>query len=648
MKTTMSFFKKTLFIVVFIFANTFVFAQDSDGDGVLDATETIDGTNHLDTCSYLVTSITEPINFKDCDADGLADSEEITGIDDAGTTANPNGFTSNPLNQDTDGDGVKDGDEANDTTDPNDNCSFILTSQSIAPNAAWQTLDCDNDGMDNDTEVNEGTDPQNQDTDGDGVLDGTEYSTDSTDPLNNCHFNIDNIAITPINFCSANLIQGEIRYDATNNGCDASDELLHQIKIESNSTNRSFTTFTDSNGQYQQFTDQGNYTTNIQVSNYFNANPTSSSSTFSSSGNTDTFNFCVSENTSINDLVINVIPLVSPRPGFTTKYRILYKNLGTTTLSGDVSFQYNDSKLTLQNTSETITSQTSDTLNFNYTNLSPLNWRFIDVEFLVASIPTVTIGETLNFTATVNPITGDHSPTDNALNFDAIITGSYDPNDIHVLEGYSIKLTDASEFLHYTIRFQNTGNADAINVLVTNKLDANLDWTTFQLEDTSHQGRVTIFDGNQIEFIFEDIHLPDSTTDEPNSHGYIAYKIKPKNTINVGETMSNDAKIYFDFNPAILTNVVNTTVENTANVLDNSILNVSIYPNPTTGIIQIDAKEEPITKIELYSKLGHLVFVKEDAEIHSFDISNLDNGIYFLKISSQNGIVGTKKIIKNK
>ncbi|MEE9349518.1 MAG: T9SS type A sorting domain-containing protein [Flavobacteriaceae bacterium] len=75
---------------------------------------------------------------------------------------------------------------------------------------------------------------------------------------------------------------------------------------------------------------------------------------------------------------------------------------------------------------------------------------------------------------------------------------------------------------------------------------------------------------------------------------------------------------------------------------------VDIFPNPTTGIIQIDAKEEPITKIELYSKLGHLVFVKEDAEIHSIDISNLDNGIYFLKISSQNNFKGIKKIIKNK
>ncbi|MDP4629896.1 MAG: putative metal-binding motif-containing protein, partial [Flavobacteriales bacterium] len=43
------------------------------------------------------------------------------------------------------------------------------------------TLDCDNDGLNLQQELTAGTDPLNPDTDGDGVLDGVE-SSDSTNP----------------------------------------------------------------------------------------------------------------------------------------------------------------------------------------------------------------------------------------------------------------------------------------------------------------------------------------------------------------------------------------------------------------------------------------------------------------------------------
>ncbi len=118
---------------------------------------------------------------------------------------------------DTDGDGVTDGQETLDSTDPNDTCSYNVASQNLANvTATWNTADCDGDGVINGTEVTDGSDPNapcdyvsvNQvvasvtgawnalDCDGDGVINGTEI-TDSTDPLDMCSLVIASQTATP-------------------------------------------------------------------------------------------------------------------------------------------------------------------------------------------------------------------------------------------------------------------------------------------------------------------------------------------------------------------------------------------------------------------------------------------------------------------
>jgi gliding motility-associated-like protein len=101
-----------------------------------------------------------------------------------------------PFDPDTDGDGVLDGTEVADGTNPNDPCSLLIASQTVTPDAAWGTLDCDNDGLTNDEEAAEGTDPFDPDTDGDGVLDGTEVA-DGTNPNDPCSLLIASQTVTP-------------------------------------------------------------------------------------------------------------------------------------------------------------------------------------------------------------------------------------------------------------------------------------------------------------------------------------------------------------------------------------------------------------------------------------------------------------------
>jgi gliding motility-associated-like protein len=104
--------------------------------------------------------------------------------------------TTDPLNPDTDGDGVLDGTEVADGTNPTDPCSLLIASQTVAPSTAWSDSDCDNDGITNGEEIAGGTDPLNPDTDGDGVLDGTEVA-DGTNPTDPCSLLIASQTVAP-------------------------------------------------------------------------------------------------------------------------------------------------------------------------------------------------------------------------------------------------------------------------------------------------------------------------------------------------------------------------------------------------------------------------------------------------------------------
>lgn len=92
------------------------------------------------------------------------------------------------------------------------------------------------------------------------------------------------------------------------------------------------------------------------------------------------------------------------------------------------------------------------------------------------------------------------------------------------------------------------GTANATKIRVKDTLDAKLDWSTFTPVSANHDYRIEITSGNHVEFIFEDITLPYESADEPGSHGFVAYKIKPKNNVEVGDVISNLAAIYFDYN----------------------------------------------------------------------------------------------------
>ncbi|HYD92604.1 MAG TPA: T9SS type A sorting domain-containing protein, partial [Flavobacterium sp.] len=152
---------------------------------------------------------------------------------------------------------------------------------------------------------------------------------------------------------------------------------------------------------------------------------------------------------------------------------------------------------------------------------------------------------------------------------------------------------------------------------------------------------------NSLMIYYNNIHLPDSTSNELASHGYISYRIKPKAGIAVNDIMTAQANIFFDFNPAIVTNTVTTTVQATAGIKENEKNSFIIYPNPASGkatIVLKDSLSEGY-RVKVTDVLGKIVFEYDFNEPSAeFDISVLKSGIYLVTVST-NDKSATKKLI---
>ncbi|MBK9639641.1 MAG: hypothetical protein IPO63_18265 [Bacteroidetes bacterium] len=153
------------------------------------------------------------------------------------------------------------------------------------------------------------------------------------------------------------------------------------------------------------------------------------------------------------------------------------------------------------------------------------------------------------------------------------VVGSYDPNDKSVYPASTLDIS-GDRWLTYTIRFQNTGTADAQHIYITDTLDLSLDFSTIALLSYSHQPILNFESSGILKFQYPNINLPDSNTNEPASHGYVQYKIRAKDSLTIGGIIENTANIFFDFNSPVITNTTN-----------NTIINCSIPPTIITASI---------------------------------------------------------------
>ena len=255
--------------------------------------------------------------------------------------------------------------------------------------------------------------------------------------------------------------------------------------------------------------------------------------------------------------------------------------------------------------------------------------------------PPLNAGTILTYTATCNGNNVDETSADNTFNLNQTVVNSYDPNDKTCLEGETIDPDMIGKYVHYMIRFENTGTFAAQNIVVKDIIDTTkFDILTLQMTDTSHSCVTKISDNNKVEFIFENINLP---FDNATNDGYVVFKIKTKPNLVIGNTISNSANIYFDYNFPIVTNTATSTfqtpLQNDTFVFDNYF---SIYPNPADNILNISSKlSTEISSLSIYNVLGQLVQTNTKPS-KSIDVSDLKTGNYILKVVTAAGVSSTK------
>jgi len=251
-------------------------------------------------------------------------------------------------------------------------------------------------------------------------------------------------------------------------------------------------------------------------------------------------------------------------------------------------------------------------------------------------------GAPVFFWAEISPITPDDAPEDNVDTATAVVYASFDPNDKTVKpDVYSTSDLAEGRPLTYTVRFQNTGNYPASLVYIRDTLDAGLDLNTLEVLSASHAYRWRFIGDRVVEFLFDPIDLPDSLHNEPASHGFIKYSIRPDSLLQLGDRLRNTAYIYFDFNAPVQTNTVQTILTSPPPVSTRQPVPMllQLSPNPTGGLVWVFSPEE-LADLSILDATGRRVMDVKLPEVGTvagfqIDLGHLPAGVYFLQGQTQ-------------
>jgi hypothetical protein len=448
--------------------------------------------------------------------------------------------------------------------------------------------------------------------------------------------------------CTDNLISGNFKYDYNGNGCDAADVNPANIMISCTTGESVQYTFTNTHGFYK-FSNVPNGLSTVAThainNQQYAVSPNDHSVSLPGDGTGN--NFCLSVPNPVNDVAVYFTNALAARPGFVAYYNVTITNKGSFKTNGTITIQFDATKLTyIPSVDGAVVN--GYTITLNYSDLWPFSSQRYSLMFKVAEPPVANSGDIITFTANAISLMGDDTLHDNVFTFNQMVVNSYDPNDIMVKEGKFITLAEADDYLHYTIRFQNEGTANAEIVRVATTLNDKLDWDTFEPVSASHT-----FQANRTqdatEFVFNNIQLPFKSVNEPGSHGFISYRIKPKAGVKIGDVLSAAARIYFDFNEAIVTNTVTTTIQQTASSESFKANDFILYPNPASGIVIVKIKNGLTgdVAITINDVLGKVISRTNISGTQpTINIAGLEAGIYFVAIRSGNGQVTKKLIVK--
>jgi uncharacterized repeat protein (TIGR01451 family) len=281
--------------------------------------------------------------------------------------------------------------------------------------------------------------------------------------------------------------------------------------------------------------------------------------------------------------------------------------------------------------------------------------RQITRSITILTETSATFGSIKNISGVIDPFITDTFKQNNTDTAYVTIRGSFDPNDKQVFPFHHINIDSVQkgkQILEYTVRFQNTGNDTAFLVHIADTLSSKLDFSSLKLVSSSHPVELDWKNPNFLHFYFRNILLPDSNVNEKRSHGFVKFSVRPKTTLSPGDSITNGASIYFDYNSPVVTNRVITMFKNDITGINivSPGYKMHIHPNPTRGTLSysfccfVDVTSVEISVHDLLGK----ILLKEKKGLPgerfegSLNVSSLPAGTYLLKVSTKKGVSSVK------
>jgi hypothetical protein len=336
------------------------------------------------------------------------------------------------------------------------------------------------------------------------------------------------------------------------------------------------------------------------------------------------------------------------RPGFPVTYTVSASNQGPFAFPGALLNLYFDPLLIVTNPAGGSLIAAGH-LQWALGELAPFASTSFAPSFTVPANAAL-IGTAITGTAALGLSEPDSHPDNDSYTRTITIIGAYDPNDKLVATSTrasdAFYYLDADQWVDYTIRFQNTGTAEAINVHLTDTISPLLELHTLQLLGASHPFTAQLLPGRVLRFDFPGILLPDSASDLLGSQGFASFRLRPIGSLAAGDVLANNADIFFDFNEPVRTNTATLIAEFSTGVPERGHGSPIVVPNPVRDLLTISAPAGA-TRIEVLGADGRLVLAAalRDASLR-IDAQRLAPGVYTVRCLNRDTPLGHGRFVK--
>jgi hypothetical protein len=447
-------------------------------------------------------------------------------------------------------------------------------------------------------------------------------------------------------------ITGHAYLDANNNGVrDVGESPVANAEIYIGP----FHVFTDVSGYYIWTGPAGTYTVSYTPSGSYSSyvsNPTSRTVNANTTGTIYGGNdFGLETSVATCNIATQIIAVTTVTAGYPSWYNVYVSNYGTNVASGSMTFYYDPALIFNYATpAQTSINTGSRSIVFNYSGLQPGTYQLFTVNFTADS--TVTIGQSTFEMATATDNCIESNMTDNTDTVHQNATASWDPN-VKSVEPVGIGpagLIARTQQLRYTIAFQNTGTAPAVNVVLHDPIPATLDLSTLRVVAASHPRYAVQIDGRELICRFSQIMLPDSGTDQLGSHGFLTFEIQPITGIADNTQIRNTADIFFDYNSGVFTNTTLNTISKALSISEiENHATINVAPNPFSVYTRISVTGVALTDatLEVTNLIGQritTVTISEDG-VFLLDRGSMSSGVYIYEIKQQGKSLGSGKLV---